>query len=97
MQLVDRVAHDRVALAPDPVRSAELLAGIRERASNTVWGTGGCTSWYLDRHGVPLVKPILLDDLKADMDHPVDDDFVAVARESDASQVPPPEPVGGRR
>ncbi|MET0190246.1 MAG: NAD(P)/FAD-dependent oxidoreductase [Pseudonocardia sediminis] len=80
MQLVDRIVAEDVALAPDAERSAELLAGIRERASNTVWGTGGCSSWYLDRNGVPLVNPILLDDLKTDMEHPVREDFVATAR-----------------
>lgn len=46
-------------------------------ATLTVWGTGGCSSWYLDRNGAPLVNPILLDDLAADMDTPIDADFVA--------------------
>ncbi|NMO88253.1 NAD(P)/FAD-dependent oxidoreductase [Actinomycetospora sp. TBRC 11914] len=80
MQLIDRVVADRVALEPDPDRSAELLAAIREQASKTVWGTGGCSSWYLDRNGVPLVNPILLDDLAADMAHPEPTDFHAVPR-----------------
>ena len=80
MQLIDRVVAEHVALEPDPQRTGELLAAIRERASNTVWGTGGCTSWYLDEDGVPLVNPSLLDDLEADMAHPVEDDFVAVPR-----------------
>ena len=75
MQLVDRAVAAGVALEPDPARSAELLAAIREKASNTVWGTGGCTSWYLDRNGVPLVNPILLDDLRADMARPDFADF----------------------
>lgn len=80
MQLIDRVVADGVALEPDPGRSAELLAEIRERASKTVWGTGGCTSWYLDANGVPLVNPILLDALEADMAHPDFADFHALAR-----------------
>lgn len=25
---------------------------LRDRMSRTVWHTGGCTSWYLDKHGV---------------------------------------------
>lgn len=80
MQLIDRVVADHVALEPDPARSAELLAAIQERASRTVWGTGGCTSWYLDRNGVPLVNPIMLDDLRTDMDHPDFADFQVLAR-----------------
>ncbi|MCD2192040.1 NAD(P)/FAD-dependent oxidoreductase [Actinomycetospora endophytica] len=79
MQLIDKVVADRVALAPDPERSAELLAEIRERASKTVWGTGGCTSWYLDDKGLPLVNPILLDDLEADMRRPDLADFRTTA------------------
>ena len=75
MQLVDKVLTEHVALSPDPDRSAELLAEIRERASRTVWGTGGCSSWYLDKDGVPLVNPVLLDELEADMAHPDFADF----------------------
>lgn len=75
MQLIDRTVERDVVLRPSPERSAELLTGIRERASRTVWGTGGCTSWYLDRTGVPLVNPILLDELTADMAAPDFADF----------------------
>jgi len=80
MQLVDRVLTEDVALAPDPARSAELLAEIRQRASETVWGTGGCTSWYLDKDGVPLVNPVLLDELAEDMATPVAEDFLVSPR-----------------
>jgi cation diffusion facilitator CzcD-associated flavoprotein CzcO len=76
MQLIDRVVENGVTLAPDPFRSAELLNEIRERASKTVWGTGGCTSWYLDKNGVPLVNPLLLEELAEDMRVPVFDDYV---------------------
>lgn len=75
-QLVDRVVAEDVALSPDHTRSVELLDAIKERAKRTVWYTGGCTSWYLDRDGVPLVNPLTLPELQADMKTPDFADFV---------------------
>ena len=75
LQLVDRVFAERVAIAPDPGRSAEGLDRMRERAKQTVWYTGGCTSWYLDRDGVPLVAPMTLRELRSEMAAPIWEDF----------------------
>jgi cation diffusion facilitator CzcD-associated flavoprotein CzcO len=79
MKLIDRVITEQRPLSPSPERSAELLAGIRQRAMRTVWYTGGCTSWYLDKNGIPLVNPVLISELKADMAEPVFDDYVTLA------------------
>lgn len=76
VQVIDRIFEERVAIAPDPERSAELLTQIQERAKTTVWYTGGCTGWYLDEHGVPLVNPLSLEELREDMQAPIWDDFV---------------------
>lgn len=85
VQLVDRIVAEDVAVAPDPERSEELVRQIQERAKGTVWYTGGCTSWYLDKNGVPLVNPLSLDELRADMEAPVWDDFVVTPIAASAS------------
>jgi len=30
---------------------------MREAIPNTVWVTGGCTSWYMDKTGLPNLYP----------------------------------------
>jgi hypothetical protein len=30
---------------------------MREALPNTVWMTGGCTSWYIDESGLPNLYP----------------------------------------
>lgn len=66
-RVLDRVLTTGAAVVPDPDRSAELVDAIRERARHTIWFTGGCTSWYLDRNGVPLVNPLTPTQLREDM------------------------------
>lgn len=57
MQCLDRIRADHVAIAPRLDVSVRWVEQVRERARRTVWGTGGCHSWYLDRHGVPVNNP----------------------------------------
>lgn len=59
IQLIDRLAEQGGCLYPDDARTRALVAEIQDRAKQTVWFTGGCESWYLDRNGVPLVDPVL--------------------------------------
>lgn len=74
-QIIDRIVEEDIAVAPRWDRSAELITQIQERAKQTVWYTGGCTSWYLDKNGVPIVNPLSLEELRADMKAPIWDDF----------------------
>jgi hypothetical protein len=30
---------------------------MQEAVKNTVWMTGGCTSWYIDKTGIPNLYP----------------------------------------
>ncbi|MGN6252318.1 MAG: flavin-containing monooxygenase [Marmoricola sp.] len=39
------------AVEPRPEVQQEWNADLQERMQRTVWTTGGCSSWYLDRHG----------------------------------------------
>lgn len=76
-KLLDRVFAEDIALRPDADRSAELLQQIQENAKKTIWYTGGCQGWYLDKNGVPIVNPLSLSQLREDTKDPIWDDFVA--------------------
>jgi len=67
LQCIDRVMERRVTLVPRPERARELLEDIRRRSLESVWGSGGCNSWYLDKHGVPTLDPIPLSVLARQM------------------------------
>ena len=41
--------HDVVEVRPEVV--AEFNMALQARMPKTVWSSGGCASWYLDRHG----------------------------------------------
>jgi cation diffusion facilitator CzcD-associated flavoprotein CzcO len=78
MQLVTESLGRGIALSPDPGRTALLLDEVRRAAKETVWGTGGCTSWYLDDEGIPTINPIPLSELRRQLARPDFDDFIAV-------------------
>jgi cation diffusion facilitator CzcD-associated flavoprotein CzcO len=78
MQLVTEVLGRGIALSPDPDRAALLLDEVRLAANATVWGTGGCSSWYLDDEGIPTINPIPLSELQRQMSKPDFDDFIVV-------------------
>jgi cation diffusion facilitator CzcD-associated flavoprotein CzcO len=78
MQLVTESLGRGIALSPDPGRTALLLDEVRHAAKETVWGTGGCTSWYLDDEGIPTINPIPLSELRRQLARPDFDDFIAV-------------------
>ena len=47
---------EKVAAVEVTERSqAEYARWLREHVKDTVWATGGCTSWYLDRGGQPSI------------------------------------------
>jgi cation diffusion facilitator CzcD-associated flavoprotein CzcO len=78
MKLLDRVLTGHVAITPSPERSAELVAEMRKRAMKTIWATGGCKSWYLDKEGVPIYNPVSLPELREQLAEPAFEDFVEV-------------------
>lgn len=57
MQCLQTIQARRVALTPRFDVSAQWVNEVRERASRTIWRTGGCHSWYLDKDGVPVNNP----------------------------------------
>ena len=78
MKCLDRLLARNVALTPSPERSAELIAELRERAKKTIWATGGCKSWYLDKEGVPIYNPVSLPELKQQLAEPDFGDMVEI-------------------
>lgn len=83
MQLIDRIVTDDVLLAPAEDASRQWLEGARELARGSLWGTGGCVSWYLDKTGTPTLNPITLTELKQQIAKPDFDDFVVTPRRQD--------------
>lgn len=76
LKLIDRIARKRIVLAPRRDAAAAWLDDVRERARNSLWGTGGCDSWYLDETGTPTLNPTTLSELKAVLAEPVYADYV---------------------
>lgn len=75
-QLLERVVADNVAIAPREEVAREWLGEVRERARKSVWGTGGCQSWYLDASGTPAYDAVSLPQLEESLAAPKMQDFV---------------------
>ena len=67
LRLIDRIVAEGMAIAPRPEASREWLDSVRARASDSVWATGGCQSWYLDKTGTPTLDPSTLSELEAQL------------------------------
>ncbi|MHB8657019.1 MAG: flavin-containing monooxygenase [Solirubrobacteraceae bacterium] len=53
MQMLESLEQRRaVALAPRPQAQASYNGWLQEQMKRSVWLRGGCSSWYLDEHGV---------------------------------------------
>jgi cation diffusion facilitator CzcD-associated flavoprotein CzcO len=75
LQLIKHIAERDVAIAPRAAAAEAWLGQVREQARNSIWGTGGCQSWYLDKDGVPTLNPITLSDLQVQIAGPDFNDF----------------------
>ena len=75
LQLIERITDNDVLLAPRTDVSQAWLEGVREQARNSLWGTGGCQSWYLDKTGTPTLNPTTLTELQAVLREPIFGDY----------------------
>lgn len=82
LRLIARIIEKNVLLEPRPEASQSWLSEVRERAKNSVWGSGGCQSWYLDKTGTPTLDPSTLSELQAALAEPILADFVERPRPS---------------
>ncbi len=71
MKCIDMIREERVAIAPRADATAELMAQYREAAKTTIWATGGCTSWYQDEEGVPIIYPYLAEQFRDEVKAPI--------------------------
>ena len=76
LKLIDRIATKGVLLSPREDVARAWLDDVRDQARNSVWATGGCQSWYLDKTGVPTLNPITLSELKVVLGEPVFTDYI---------------------
>jgi cation diffusion facilitator CzcD-associated flavoprotein CzcO len=76
LQLMERIAERKVLIEPREDASLAWLTGVRERARKSVWATGGCQSWYLDKTGTPAYDPVTLPELQASLARPDPADFL---------------------
>jgi hypothetical protein len=54
-QVIAALRHLRrtgvTAIEPDPDAQERFAAFVDAKMASTVWTSGGCSSWYLDRNG----------------------------------------------
>lgn len=87
LQLIDRIMEKNVVLHPREDAARDWLNQVRERASQTVWATGGCKSWYLDETGTPTIDPTPLSELSRQLAVPVFADFIERPRSEEMCKV----------
>ena len=63
-------------ISPSEEASRAWLEGVRELARNSLWGTGGCQSWYLDKTGTPTLDTSTLSELQAQLAVPQWEHFI---------------------
>ena len=80
LQLVDRIVERGVLLAPKEETSWRWLDNVRKMARESVWGTGGCESWYLDKTGTPTLDVSTLSEITEQLAKPRWDDFIERAK-----------------
>lgn len=76
LQLIVRIVEHEVSLVPREAAARAWLDEVRDRARASVWGTGGCQSWYLDATGTPSLDPSTLSELQAQLATLNLDDFI---------------------
>ncbi|MBV1917298.1 MAG: NAD(P)/FAD-dependent oxidoreductase [Sphingomonadaceae bacterium] len=74
-QILERIVANKVLITPREEVSREWQSSVRERARTSVWGTGGCQSWYLDKTGTPAYDAVSLPELAQSLAAPDFDDF----------------------
>jgi cation diffusion facilitator CzcD-associated flavoprotein CzcO len=84
MQVLERVEGENLLFSPRPDASWAWFNEVRERSRASLFGTGGCNSWYLDKTGTPALDPITLPELKEQLAAPRFEDFIARPRREPA-------------
>ena len=71
IQCLDKMKREGLeAIAPRQEAFDAYNASIREAIPTTIWATGGCDSWYLDKTGLPNLYPWSPERFRGEMKHP---------------------------
>jgi cation diffusion facilitator CzcD-associated flavoprotein CzcO len=82
-QWAKRIDAGDVAAAMPTEEATDLYnRRLREAMPETVWMSGGCTSYYVDADGIPQVWPWSPDQHRAMLETPVDADFELQLRDT---------------
>lgn len=76
MQMIDRIVGKDVVLTAKEDAARAWLDEVRVRSRATVWGSGGCQSWYLDKTGTPNIDPTPLGELAQQLAAPRFEDYI---------------------
>ena len=62
--------HGAEAMVPSKEAFDAYNDKVREAAKTTIWATGGCNSWYIDKTGMPNLYPWLPSQFRKEMKRP---------------------------
>lgn len=74
------VTHGHVAIAAKEESYSAYNDAMNKALPNTVWITGGCTSWYVDKSGLPNLYPWAPERYLKDMRRPDFSEFHLLGR-----------------
>jgi len=84
IQCLDKMKRDGLlAMAPKKKAFEDYNAAMAEAVKNTVWFTGGCQSWYLDKNGIPNLYPWAPRRFRKEMQHPDFSEYRLMHRRED--------------
>jgi cation diffusion facilitator CzcD-associated flavoprotein CzcO len=82
MRLIEMARQRRATVAPTAAATEKFLARIRAAFPQTVWV--GCSNWYSDRQGTPILWPLPQEEHRSFLANVPADDFEFMPRRSDA-------------
>ena len=86
---LERMRQDGLlAIAPKQEAFDSYNAAMGAAVRNTVWFTGGCNSWYLDRNGVPNIYPWAPSRYRREMKNPDFSEFRLISEPQVQSEAP---------
>ncbi|MGB0212418.1 flavin-containing monooxygenase [Algiphilus sp.] len=84
LSLDEMRAREAVAMAPRQDAFERYNADMARAVRGTIWFTGGCNSWYLDRNGVPNIYPWAPRRFRREMQNPDFSEFRFMRDEAEA-------------
>lgn len=99
IQGLNRMRRDGLlAIAPKQSAFEKYNQAMGAAVRDTIWFTGGCNSWYLDRNGIPNIYPWPPARYRREMRNPDFDEFrlMASAEELQADNCPGPSSPAGK-